>query len=473
MPLPRHTLWRIPLLFSIIFATLAVSRHLCLASWSYDLGVKSQLLFNAAAGRWLESSFEVQHYFGDHLNPTFFLLTPLFWLAPSPITLIIAQCISLALAGVIVGRLAQLWLPNLPRLAPLSQAVFLFHAATQNLTLYDVHENAFAATLVLAAVLANERKKHYLTALCILLAVGCKENAGLAASAFGTWLILRNRRTLAGSLLIIAGLAWSFAAMQFVLPHYRGQLPDTMLRYAQLGNTPTDLLINLATNPIPFVRTLLHPSRIVYVLALLLPTLYLPFLRPAFLLPALWVLLPNLLSARPQQCSSLYHYDALILPFITLAMLRAWCALERRDGPRLFIKIIPRLTIAALLILCANSRVWFWAAESIPNLARRDAFAQLAATVPPDAPLTASLNLGPHLLRRQLQVYPQLDWPADRFPRLPARRAEYVFVDYAFELRHRGNPRDPQHDRLTRLGYTLTDHTSNFALYRLTATDTR
>ena len=90
----------------------------------------------------------------------------------------------------------------------------------------------------------------------------------------------------------------------------------------------------------------------------------------------------------------------------------------------------------------------------------------IGGQIPAGASLSASMNLGPHLLRRQLLDYPHLDWPADRFPALPARRAQYVLVDYAFELRERAEQRRPQHRRLLLQGFHLVADSNGFALYK-------
>ena len=192
-------------MFLCTVGTLSVARHLLLGSSSYDLGIKSQLLYNCAAGRWLESSFEVQHYFGDHFNPSFLLLTLIYALIPAPMTLVVLQAACVAGGGVLVGLLTARWLPDTPRAALLAQAVFLFHPSTCNLALFDVHENAFAATLMLAAVLALEDRRWIAAAVYTTLAAGCKENGGLAVAALGTWLILRHGHRGAGGALIGLG----------------------------------------------------------------------------------------------------------------------------------------------------------------------------------------------------------------------------------------------------------------------------
>ena len=128
------------------------------------------------------------------------------------------------------------------------------------------------------------------------------------------------------------------------------------------------------------------------------------------------------------------------------------------------------LTITALLISNANSTLPFWAYEAIVNIGRRAAFERLADQIPPTAPLACSLNLGPHLLRRQFTIYPVLQWPAETFPNLATRRAEHVLVDYRFEQRHRATKPGPQETRLAQLGYELVQTNDSFAWYQLRET---
>lgn len=465
MPQERRGLLKLPVGFFLVACLLCVLRHDWLASWTFDLGVKSQVLFNCAAGRWLESSIEVEHYFGDHFNPTFLLLVPLYALVPSPTTLIIVQCASVAVGGVLIGLLARDWFPDRPHPALLAQAVFLLHPSTQNMVLYDFHENALAGTLVLGAVLAMERKRLGVAVLVGILAVGCKENGGLALAALGTWCVLRRRAWRAGLVLIPVGLAYTYLAIAVIMPHFSGEASDTLVRYAGLGDTPARILCNVFFRPHLFVLTVLQPAKLLYVLVLLLPALFVPLLRPVWLLPVAWVALPNLLTSRQEQFSGLYQYDALIIPFVVLAMLQAWRGIAKSGSATALAHRIPTLTVIVLILCLLNSRVWFWAGEAFVNIGRRADFARLVRDIPADAPLSASLNLGPHLVRRCLQEYPQLEWPAERFPSLPARRADYVIVDFLFEQRHRGSLREPQQKRLTEMGYALLSSESEFALY--------
>lgn len=466
---PRRRLWPVPLLFVVTFGPMAWARHHWLGSWTYDLGIKAQVLYNCWHGRWLESSVEVGHYLGDHVNPTFLLLVPLYGLLPFATTLIVAQCLIFAAGGWIVALLARRWLPDRDRLAPLAAAAYLFQCSAGNLILYDFHETALASTLILLAVWAFDRGRAVPGLVATLLAMGCKETGGLIGAAMGTWLVVSRKQKVLGTLLIVAGLAYSYLAMAVIMPHFRGGLPDTFQYYAHLGATPGEILRNIFARPHRLIASVLEPRKIVYVAILLLPALFVPLRNPRLLLPAIWVILPNLLSTRITQSSARWQYDAAIIPFVAVAMLQSWRHIVASGRPRWWHRRVVPATIAALLLSNANSRAFVWAGYVAPNLSRRADFDQLAAAIPDDAPLSASMNLGPHMVRRHLIDYPHLDWPADRFPRHFHHRAEYVLIDFVFEQKHFARTAPTINAHLREAGYALRTEHNRFGLYSLRA----
>jgi len=457
----------VPLLFAALFGPLAWARHHWLGSWTYDLGIKAQLLYNCTRGRWLESSVEVQHYFGDHLNPTFLLLTPLYGLLPYPGTLILFQCVFFAVGGVIVARLTARWLPGEPSLVIPASAAYLFQCSAGNLILYDFHETAMASTFILLAIYAFQSERTILGLVATCLSVGCKETGGLDCAAVGTWLAVSRRRRLLGTFMIAGGLAYTYLAVAVIMPFFRGGRADSLEHYAHLGTTPGEMIGNIFARPYNLPKALLHPVKLLYVAILLLPALFVPLRYPRTLLPAVWVILPNLLSTRQTQYLARYQYDACVIPFLALAMLECWPRLLRGPASQRSRRKLILATVLALLLSNANSTVFGWAGYVLPNVTRRAAFNELARLIPPEAPLSASLNLGPHLVRRQFIDYPSIDWPIDRFPDLPHRRARYALIDFLFEARHFRTPAAEVRQRLAGASYALEVERNGFALYRL------
>jgi uncharacterized membrane protein len=468
---PGLTSGRVALAFVMLFGALALVRHHWLGSWTYDLGIKAQLLLNCWEGRWLESSIEVNHYFGDHLNPTFLLLTPLVGLTGSAVPLIVAQVLAVAAGGLLVARLARRWLPQYPNLPAIGTAAYLFQCSAGNMVLYDVHEMAFGSVLILWAIDAFDRRKWATAAVATVLAVGCKETGGLVCASLGTWLFISNRLRIAGLAMIALGLAYTYVAIYTIMPHFRGEAADSLQHYAYLQRTPAAALSEVFNRPLHFV---LHVCiRIGYVGILLLPALFVQLRFPRTLLPVVWVILPNLLSERYTQYTqwtARWQYDAVIMPFVAVAMLESWRRLA--DSPtarRWWRESLGKWTLAALLLSTANTTVIGWARYVAPNLGRRAAFDEIAALIPPDAPLSASMNLGPHLLRRQLLDLDVSrsgpDWPADRFRSLPARMADYVIVDELFEPFHFKYKPGAVEQYLANRGYAQVASGDSFALF--------
>lgn len=471
---PALTPGRVALAFVLLFGVLAFVRHHWLGSWTYDLGIKAQLLLNCWEGRWLESSIEVNHYFGDHLNPTFLLLTPLVGLTRSATPLIFAQLLAVAAGGLLVGRIARRWLPEYPRVPAIATAAYLFQCSAGNMVLYDVHEMAFASALILWAIDAFDRRRWLAASIATVLAVGCQETGGLVCASLGMWLFMSNRLRITGVLMVALGLAYSYLAISVIMPHIRGEAADSLQHYAYLQQPPAALLSDALHRPLQF---LLHVSfRIAYVSILLLPGLFVQLRFPRTLLPVFWVILPNLLSERYTQWNCRWQYDAAIIPFVAVAMLESWRRLADRPAPpRWWREWLGKLTLAALLLSTLNTTIIGWALYVAPNFGRRAAFDEMAARIPPDAPLSASMNLGPHLLRRHLidldtsRTGP--DWPAERFPTLPARMADYAIVDFVFEPFHFEQPPEAVERYLAARGYTQTASRDRFAVYQRRTVD--
>jgi uncharacterized membrane protein len=108
------------LVYIVTFSTLSVLKHDTFHSFTFDLGIMSQVLWNTAHGRLFELSLDrpldtelVGSYLGNHVRPILLLLAPLYRLWPDPRLLLILQSVALGLGAVplfwIVRRNAKLY----------------------------------------------------------------------------------------------------------------------------------------------------------------------------------------------------------------------------------------------------------------------------------------------------------------------------------------------------------------------------
>jgi hypothetical protein len=144
---------------------------------------------------------------------------------------------------------------------------------------------------------------------------------------------------------------------------------------------------------------------------------WLGLLAPLALLPALPSLALNALSASPWMAAGKAHYSGLVLPFVILG---AAAGLHRLRGqPR-----IQSFAAVALLVTClvgylAQGAGPLAANYAPPWLTRHTQAAEaIIASLPPDAPVSASASLVPHLTHRtHAYVFPAV------------QDAEFVMLD--------------------------------------------
>lgn len=88
-------------ILTAMYSALAIRRHLTFHSAGWDLGIFEQAVRNYAAFRPPIVILKGEGYnlLGDHFHPILVTLAPLYRLFPSPITLLVAQSVLLALGA--------------------------------------------------------------------------------------------------------------------------------------------------------------------------------------------------------------------------------------------------------------------------------------------------------------------------------------------------------------------------------------
>ena len=232
-------------------------------------------------------------------------------------------------------------------------------------------------------------------------------------------------------------------------------------RYGALGNSPVDIFKSFLTQPGLVLQISLEPARRDYVLGLLAAFGFFSLLAPEILLLCLPVLLANSLSAFPAQYYSQFHYDA---PDCALcgSQRPLWCgpavALCRPAHHRILGQLPApprgqpgqdgadglhpqrRCVRAPLLALGLVSLGWSlaWAGgvyaqsgrgplggnlDPTPVTAHHQLIDRFTAQIPPDAAVSATAAVHPHVSHRQ-HIY--------QFPKglnAPANPATWALID--------------------------------------------
>jgi uncharacterized membrane protein len=322
-------------LYISVFSTLTVLRYLSFnigylddyTSW--DLGQYDQIIWNSLQGRLFENSFfpDAPNFLGKSFTPILLALTPLYALLPSPIVLLVLQTVALALGAFPLYWYARARLGN--GLALILALAYLLSPALQNTNVAEFHEVALV-TPFLAYTTFFLLRRHYRGFLVSLgLTLLIKEEIAFIAVMFGIYIFLFQRKRLLGAGLALFGMGWSVLLLQYLIPYFRtdvwggtfyyfesGSLAGGGGRYGYLGKTLPEIITTILTRPDIIAAEVLIPSKIAYVLHLLVPLALLPLIGFEVSAVALPTFGYTLLSRYAHQHSLAAAYHAPILPFL-------------------------------------------------------------------------------------------------------------------------------------------------------------
>ncbi|WP_017303796.1 DUF2079 domain-containing protein [Spirulina subsalsa] len=308
--------------FVVLFLASSV-RHALFQSTAYDLGWFDQLVYLISRGKSPIVSFSGYHLLGDHAAVVLYPLGLFYWIYPDVHWLFLVQALALASSAILTYILAQ------QRGCPEPQAyalavVYLLYPLVFNVNLFDFHPEVLAIPGFLGAVWAAKSERTLPYCFALLLILSCKAVLSLPVIFLGIWLLLWEKKRIAGSVAIALGTLWFILTTQIIIPHWSGQEPAAISRYAYLGNSIPEILLNLFVQPQLILQHLLTLDNFFYLFLLFLPLAW--GISPrhlAPLIPALPVLLLNVLSQLELQKDLIHQYSVPILPFLLISVMDA------------------------------------------------------------------------------------------------------------------------------------------------------
>jgi uncharacterized membrane protein len=397
--------------FGTLYALLSITNHLKLGTTGYDLGIFEQAVRAYAEGRLPVSELKGPGFvlLGDHFHPILATLAPLYWLFPSAITLLVAQAGLLALSVVPVTRLAASQLGN-----PTGIVIGVAYGLSWGLQTtvdFDFHEVVFAVPLLAFAIerLIQRRWTAAVGWAAPLLLV--KEDLPLSFAAIGVYLLLKGQRRL-GTWVICVGLGSFVLILEVLIPAlhpahiygFAGDLGQNESMWQVLGEVPGRLV---------------SPNEKLFLLAALFaPTAFVAVFSPVSLI-AIPTLAWRFMSTNPSHWTTGFHYSAVLMPIVYLAMVEA---LRRHPLQRLVVAVCVVTSLAGITAqpLSKLTDATTWQADPRVATAHR-----LMDMIPSGATVAASNRLAPQLTNRTT---------VELFPAFGRQRidAEWVIVDTRF-----------------------------------------
>jgi uncharacterized membrane protein len=342
----RRDPWLLAVVLFVGYAVVSVGRYRHLGQRSWDLGIFEQVVRSYAHLRTPVADLKGPGFniLGDHFSPVTALLAPFYRVFPSPVTLLVAQAALFALSAVPVTRAAARLLGRRRGLA--IGVAYGLSWGLQRAADFDFHEICFAVPLIafaLEALLAQRWRAALCWALPLVLV---KEDLGVTVTAIALVVAHRARpsspRAVRYALGVAAfGLVATVVTLTLVIPAFNSAGGyDYWNKVSGTGGGPFD---GLDTK----LRTLGW---------LLIPTSGLLAVRSPILLVALPTVGWRFASAYDQYWGTDWHYSAVLMPVVTLALVDALDGARRSPRPwlRSYVRHLPAAVVAASLALTTS-----------------------------------------------------------------------------------------------------------------------
>ena len=401
------------------FAVYSLMRHYRMESASYDLAIFDNMMWSLMHGDGFYSS-PAYGPEGNHLarHATFAapLLLPLYVLHPGADTLLVIQALMVASTPIPIYLMVRKVVGSAWVGCALGLAYALY-APIHGAVFFDFHFLTAAPPLIAWVFYLLQTDRDRALMIMTAVALAWREDIGAMLAGGGALVFLRgDRRTRAFVFTVVC--AAYFAIVKFALMPLFGEPATFSWIYKELWSEGQrnfgGVIQTVLTNPTFAFETLIDPKKLIFVLQLLVPLLFLPirhrFAWVALLPPAVFTLLA---TEYPPAYEIAFQYTAYWGPTLFLAtavvLHDRFAVSDRRNA----------LTgnVLAILLVTLISSFYFGSIFEGPAVRsgfgsvrfemtdqdreRLEAFRRLAALLPADASVAATDTEGPHLSDRR------------------------------------------------------------------------
>jgi len=283
--------------------------------------------------------------------------------------------------------------------------VYLLYPAIFNINLFDFHPEVIALPSTLWMILAA--RSRWLRQFCVALAItlSCKAVLSLTVAAMGLWLIVVEKRKWYGIIALASGIGWFIIATQIIIPAFGSEasIVRHVVRYKDLGNSFSDILLNILTEPYMLLNHVFSVGILEYLVLLFSPVIYIfatKNLRPLLqLIPAAPALVMNILSSESAQRDLVHQYSLPIVPFVFLVVisyLQSTPSLHRLINYRGY-RMILCWAVLAFLIL---SRLSFFFGSYYNSIDTLQSTREAIAKIHSNESVLTTAEIAPHLTHR-------------------------------------------------------------------------
>ncbi|MCB9757694.1 MAG: DUF2079 domain-containing protein [Candidatus Omnitrophica bacterium] len=374
--------------------------------YDWDLAFFTQATWNLLHGKSFVSLVGI-NYFGDHSYFFTFIILPIFYLAPSALTLLYLKVIAFAISGFLLYRIAVEEIGETPALYFMI-LYFLFPGNIFGL-LYEFNPEAFAPPLIFLSWYAATKGRFIQFLMWSFLLASIKENMLLLSIMLSLYGFSKSPKENRNPWIILTILySGIFLFLIFkLIPLFRN-LPQHafLVRYGNLGESPADLLLSPILHTQKFFTAIFNPINYSYLINLFDYLLIPAILSLTRLLPVTPLIIQHMLSIHYPEHTIFYHYIPTISPFIFLASMKTFKKIIIPTHVRWSKALLNGFYILAIFSLCTYAPDIKNRLNINSDTQETIARWQLINKIPTDAAVIATFNyLAPLSTREKLYSF--------------------------------------------------------------------
>ncbi len=399
--------------FFIIRGT--VAKHQIFGTACHDFGLFVQMFHSLAKNLQPITTAErdeVMSHFHVHASYIYYLLVPFYKAIPKESTLLAAQAI-LAMGGAIPMFLIAKRRDYRGISLIFMTFAYIFSLAIVSPCFYDFHENAFLPTLLMWLFYAIDKENTILFWIMTVLVCIVKEDAPLYIMCIGLFLFFEKRKS---------GFRWQGLCSTFISAGYMLVILKWLTANGDGGKMTNirfgilmieqdrgigEVIKNVIVDPAYFFSLLIHEDTLNFLLTVMMPLLFLPFLTKK--IHRFWLMVPfivmNLVIGAGYGYAANIEFQYVFGPICLLFYMIFLNLDDLGDKPKQDLAIL--LGSAAILYFVAMPLHYWDNVESYNN--NKETFQQLEDTldsIPEDAVVYATPFFISHIAERdELYLY--------------------------------------------------------------------
>ncbi|MGN1195451.1 MAG: DUF2079 domain-containing protein [Acutalibacteraceae bacterium] len=425
---------------------MALFRYLTYSTPGYDFGIFCNMFHSMKTDFSMNTTCErdkLLSHLAVHISPIYYLILPIYYIFPSPVTLNVIQPI-IIYSGVIPLYLLTKKLGLTKNASAFLCIAFSLYAPLSTGCFYDLHENCFMVPLLLWMFYFHESGKNIPMFIFAVLTLTVKEDAFLYVAIFALYLVIAKKQYIKGGGMLAMSAAY-FALCCVILSHFGEGVMESRYSNLQSGGGLIEAAKTIIMNTGFAVGEILKTKdgtaeKFIYIAQMLLPLALIPFrsknyARYILILP----IFVNLLTQYKYQYNIGYQYSFSIAAFLFyFSVLNLSQTKPEKQNKLTFLAVISSALLFMMMVL---PKSFNYIAKYNSNKETYKQINEAVATIPDDASVTASAYFVPKLAQRKIIYEDEYhDTPSTEYFVLDIRNQEKSeprkekYIDAGYEL---------------------------------------